>query len=600
MLAMLAATVAPSGEAADPLATAPGSSGPNVVVILTDDQGWGDLSLHGNHNLRTPRLDALAESGAEFEHFFVSPVCAPTRAEFLTGRYHPRCGVRGVTQGAERMNLDEVTIADRFRAAGYATAAVGKWHNGMQYPYHPCGRGFESFYGFCSGHWGDYFSPPLEHNGQPVRGNGYLTDDFTNHAIQFVHEHAAEPFFLYVAYNTPHSPMQVPDKWYYPLAKSKLPQRHRDPKLEDEAHTRAALAMCENIDWNVGRLLDQLDALNLAEQTIVLFFCDNGPNGYRFNGGMKGHKGSTDEGGVRSPLFIRWPGRIPPGTRIEPITAAIDLAPTLIELAGLETPASGERPAGATAAAHVPFDGQSLVPLLQDPAANWPQRKLFSHWGGRVSVRTDKYRLDHEGQLFDMQRDPGQRRNVAQAHPQIAADLMSAVAQWKGTMLPLIATDDRPLTLGSAQFAFTELPARDATARGSIRRSNRHANCSYFTHWTSLDDSIQWDVDVRLAGTYLVDLQYACRDEDVPVVLRISCGEQSLDARIDASHDPPLRGHENDRVKRVESYVKDFATHSLGTLRLPAGRRPVVLQAVEMTGGRAVEVRGLRWTRVGN
>ena len=164
------------------------ASKPNVIVFLSDDQGWGDLSIHGNTNLSTPNIDSLAKDGALFERFFVCPVCSPTRAEFLTGRYHARGGVRGVSTGQERLDLDEKTIAQTFKAAGYATAAFGKWHNGLQSPYHPNDRGFDEYYGFCSGHWGDYFSPPLEHNGQFVRGNGFTADDFTDHAISFIEQ----------------------------------------------------------------------------------------------------------------------------------------------------------------------------------------------------------------------------------------------------------------------------------------------------------------------------------------------------------------------------------------------------------------------------
>ncbi len=159
---------------------------PNIVIFLADDQGWGDLSATGNQNIRTPNIDSLARDGATFDRFFVCPVCAPTRAEFLTGRYHLRGGVRGVSTGQERLNLDEKTLADAFKAAGYATAAFGKWHNGSQWPYHPNARGFDEYYGFTSGHWGEYFEAPLEHNGQPVRGHGYVADDFTDHALAFI------------------------------------------------------------------------------------------------------------------------------------------------------------------------------------------------------------------------------------------------------------------------------------------------------------------------------------------------------------------------------------------------------------------------------
>jgi arylsulfatase A-like enzyme len=169
---------------------------PNVIVILTDDQGWGDLSINGNTNLSTPNIDSLGRQGAKFDRFYVCPVCSPTRAEFLTGRYHPRGGVHDTSRGGERLNLGERTIAEVFKAAGYQTAAFGKWHNGTQYPYHPNARGFGEYYGFCSGHWGDYFSPPLEHNGKLVTGKGFLIDDFTDHAIRFVEQNKEQPFFL--------------------------------------------------------------------------------------------------------------------------------------------------------------------------------------------------------------------------------------------------------------------------------------------------------------------------------------------------------------------------------------------------------------------
>lgn len=191
---------------------------PNVVVILTDDQGWGDLSINGNTNLSTPNIDSLAKAGAQFERFFVCPVCSPTRAEFLTGRYHPRSGVFSTSTGGERMSLSEKTIADTFQAGGYATAAFGKWHNGSQWPYHPNARGFDEYYGFPSGHWGDYFDPPLEHNGQFVKGKGFLIDDLTDHAMQFIEQHQARPFFCYVPLNTPHFPAQVPDRFYAKFA----------------------------------------------------------------------------------------------------------------------------------------------------------------------------------------------------------------------------------------------------------------------------------------------------------------------------------------------------------------------------------------------
>src|SRR5512136_1756103 len=206
---------------------------PNVVIVLADDQGWGDLSVNGNANLATPRIDSLAKDGALFERFYVCPVCSPTRAEFLTGRYHPRGGVHGVSTGGERLNLDEKTIADTFKSAGYATGAFGKWHNGSQYPYHPNARGFDEYYGFTSGHWGTYFDPPLDHNGTPTRGKGYIIDDLTDHAIEFIEQNNTRPFFCYVPFNTPHSPMQVPDRFWRKFASGEIKLRARNPRQED-------------------------------------------------------------------------------------------------------------------------------------------------------------------------------------------------------------------------------------------------------------------------------------------------------------------------------------------------------------------------------
>src|SRR5690349_19662392 len=336
------------------------STKPNIVIILTDDQGWGDLSIHGNTNLQTPNIDRLAKGGARFNNFFVCPVCSPTRAEFLTGRYHPRGGVWSTSTGGERLNLDERTIADVFKAAGYATGCFGKWHNGTQYPYHPNGRGFAEYYGFTSGHWGEYFDPPLDHNGRPVRGRGYITDDLTDRALAFLGKNAAagKPFFCYLAYNTPHSPMQVPDRYWRRFEKATL--KLTGDKTEDVGHTRAALAMCENIDDNVGRIFSFLRKDKLDQSTIVVYFSDNGPNGPRWNGGMKGRKGSTDEGGVRSPFLIRWPGHVMAGARIPQIAGAIDLLPTLADLAGVSV------------TSRKPLDGVSLKPLLLGKAKDWP------------------------------------------------------------------------------------------------------------------------------------------------------------------------------------------------------------------------------------
>jgi arylsulfatase A-like enzyme len=538
---------------------------PNVVIILADDQGWGDLSVNGNTNLRTPSIDSLAHGGARFDRFFVSPVCSPTRAEFLTGRYHPRGGVWSTSTGGERLDLDEKTIADTFKAAGYATAAFGKWH-----------------YGFPSGHWGDYFSPPLEHNGQAVRGNGYLTDDFTDHALAFIDQHRDRPFFCYLPFNTPHSPMQVPDRFFERFKDAELKLRYAGPQKEDLAMTRAALAMCENIDGNVGRVLARLDERKLAEKTIVLYFSDNGPNSWRWNGGMKGRKGSTDEGGVRSPLLVRWPGKIRPGTVVAPIAAAIDLLPTLAETAGIPV------------VSRKPLDGKSLAPLLLGTAKDWPERMIFSHWNGNVSVRTQRHRLDAAGKLHDMMADPGQERDLAADQPEIAGRLTEAVARWKREVLAELKKEERPFPVGYKEFPITRLPARDGVPHGNVRRSAMAPNCSFFTNWTTVDDRITWDIEVATAGRYEAVIHYTCAAANVGAVVEMSFNGSKVEANVTEPHDPPLQGAEHDRVPRVgESYVKDFRPLRLGVAELTPGRGLLTLRAVRIPGKGVIDVRSV-------
>jgi len=563
---------------------APPAKRPNIVAILADDQGWGDLSIHGNTNLATPNVDSLGRDGARFDHFYVCAVCAPTRAEFLTGRYHPRGGVRGVQTGDERLNLDETTIPETFKAAGYSTGIFGKWHNGSQPPYHPNSRGFDEFYGFTSGHWGQYFNPELDHNGTLVRGQGYITDDLTNHALDFIGKNRTQPFFCYLPYNTPHSPMEVPDRFFEKFANFNLKMLATNPRQESLPMTRAALAMCENIDWNVGRVLARLDELGLRDNTIVFYFSDNGPNSWRWNAGMKGRKGSVDEGGLRAPLVVRWPGHIRAGLRIDRIAGAIDLLPTLADMAGIP-PRSRK-----------PLDGKSLKPLLEGQSRGWPDRMIFTLQRRRVSVRTQQYRLDPDGMLFDISADPGQQRDISAEQPQVTARLKKAVEDWSNEVLPNVGPDQRPLPVGYS--AVTRLPADDGVSSGGIQRSSKWPNCSFFTDWKSVDDRITWDVEVAEAGRYTAEIYYACRSQDVGAAVNLSFRGAEVSAKITEAHDPPLVGATSDRVPRDESYAKEFKPFRLGTINLSKGRGPLILRATEIPGERVADLRYVVLARI--
>lgn len=575
---------------------------PNVLVILTDDQGWGDLSLHGNPNLSTPNIDSLARDGAQLKNFYVCAVCSPTRAEFLTGRYHTRMGVFSTSSGGERFDLKERTIGDVFKTAGYRTAAFGKWHSGMQPPYHPNARGFDEFYGFCSGHWGNYFSPMLEHNGRVVQGKGFLVDDLTNHAIDFMEQDNANPFFVYLPLNTPHSPMQVPDNDWAPFAdKEIVPDPvERNARREKVEHTRAALALCENIDDNVGRLLARLRQSGLSENTIVVFFCDNGPNGSRFNGGLRGQKGSVNEGGLRSPCLIRWPGKIDAGLELAGICGAIDLMPTLANLAGI--------PIGETAG---PLDGVSVADRLRfadsrgEPLSN---RTIMTAWNGRLSARSQQFRYHPDGTLYDIGNDRGEQTDVSALHPEATLELEKKLQDFVTKTRPLKSNHpsiDR-FPVGHPDFEWTQLPARDATHSLGIQRSNKFPNSSYMTGWTNTEDFIDWSVDVLAAGTFDVELRYACPESAVGTTIQLQWIDENrattvlAKATVTTASDTSVVGKQYDRSPRTEGYDKDWAAMTIGNITLPAGDGTLRMTAPRIQGEQGIEMRLILLQRLEN
>jgi arylsulfatase A-like enzyme len=558
---------------------------PNIVLIIADDQGWGDLSISGNSNLSTPNIDALAQNGVSFENFYVQPVCSPTRAEILCGRQFQRLGVYGTSAGGERLNLDETTIAEVFKKAGYQTAAYGKWHSGMQPPYHPNSRGFDDFYGFASGHWGNYFDPLIEHNGKLVKGKGFLADDLTNRALEFIIKNKEKPFLLYVPYNTPHSPMQVPDKYWNKFKDKVLTEKHRDTIIEDPNFTRAALAMVENIDDNVGRIINKLQELNLEENTIIVYLSDNGPNGWRWNAGMRGKKGSVDEGGVRSPLFISWKNTIPTSKNITQITSAIDILPTLAGLAGIE------------AKTQKPLDGLNTEPLIFEENPSWESRFIYNQWNDKTSVRSQEFRLDDENRLYHIPSDLGQTRDVAKDYPEVYTSHLNAKENWQKEV-PVASKSIRPFTLGHPKFITTQLPARDGIAHGGIKRSNKYPNCSFFTNWKNLGDSITWDVEVLSDGDYEVILYYTCTKKNVGSTILLELDSDSLSKKITEYHDTPLSGMENDRIPRIESYIKDFKPVSMGIMNLKKGKGLLTLRASEIIGEEVIDFRLLLFNKL--
>ena len=561
---------------------------PNVIVILADDAGYGDYSFVGNTNLSTPAIDSLARDGALLSQFFVQPVCSPTRAELLTGRYAPRSGVRGVSLGQERMDPAERTLANVFHDAGRATGCFGKWHNGTQWPYHPQARGFDTFYGFTEGHWNSYHDAPMEYDGRFVRGTGYIADDITSHAIDFVRrsQAAEKPFLCYLALNTPHSPMDVPDDEWNRFRDKPIGLRGPEGDGEDLPFTRAALAMMENLDANVGRMLAALNSLGIADDTILVFFSDNGPNSSRWCGGLRGRKGGTDDGGVRSICCVRWPGQIRPDTRIPQLAGAIDLLPTL---AGLASVALGPTQ---------PLDGIDLSPLLlgtaeaESVAQQAADRTIFASFGGKVSVRSQTHRLDADERLYDVTADPGQTRDLATVLPEEAARLRSIAAVWRRDVLnALPPPKEERFPVAAAGAPHTELPARDGVPHGGITRSSKAPNCSSFTNWKTTDDSITWTVDVLTAGSYDAELWYTCPEADAGSTIALACGPASTQATIQPGWNPPL-DTTHDRVPRKgEGFDKEFRPLALGRIELAAGFATLTLRATTIPGSSVADVR---------
>ncbi|MCG6927707.1 MAG: arylsulfatase, partial [Acidobacteria bacterium] len=431
------------------------TSRPNVILIVTDDQGYGDLGATGNPVIRTPHLDAMARRSAQMTTFYVSPVCAPTRASLMTGRYNYRTRAIDTFVGRAMMDPEEVTLAEILRDAGYRTGIFGKWHLGDSYPLRPIDQGFDEALVHRGGGIGQPSDPPggegkytdpiLFHNGQSVQTEGYCTDVCFRRALEWIEARhdAGESFFAYIATNAPHGPFDdVPENHLeeyrqIPLGNDRFPQDRGHPlPAEADLDVRARIfAMITNIDDNVGRLFQRLDALGLTDDTLVLFMVDNGPNRRRYVAGMRGMKSEVYEGGVRSPFFAHWPARLEAGHTSDRVAAHIDVLPTVLEATGVPAPQG------------LHLDGRSLLPLLEDREEDWPDRALTiqAHRGDvpvryhNFMIRTQHYKLLHasgfgpesfEGEpafeLYDMEADPLELQDIAAEKPEVVAELRAA------------------------------------------------------------------------------------------------------------------------------------------------------------------------------
>lgn len=420
---------------------------PNVIIILTDDQGYGDLGITGNPHVKTPVIDKFASESIRFNDFYVSPVCAPTRSSLMTGRYSLRTGVRDTYNGGATMASSEITIAEMLKAAGYKTGNFGKWHLGDNYPSRPNDQGFDESIIHLSGGMGQvgdfttwfqgdssYFNPVLWHNGKMEKYTGYCTDIFAEQAIQFIEKNRQTPFFCYLAFNAPHTPLQVPDKYYQQYKNidpssgfendNRTFQKMTEKNKED---ARKIYAMVSCIDDNIGKLLNKLDELKISENTLVIFMTDNGPQQTRYVAGMRGLKGSVFRGGVRVPFYLRFSEKYEGNKNIETTAAHIDILPTLAEICNAKLPTDRI------------IDGKSLVSLLNGKTVDWDDRSLFFYWTRRfpelynnIALQKNNYKLvgqtDYNAaiddfELFDIKQDPFEQKNIVNNNIDIAKSL---------------------------------------------------------------------------------------------------------------------------------------------------------------------------------
>lgn len=533
---------------------------PNVLFILTDDQGWGDVCINGNPQINTPAMDRLHNESVVMNRFFVSPLSAPTRASILTGRYHLRTGVSSVQSGLENMRPEETTLAELFKDAGYKTGCFGKWHNGTYYPYTPNGQGFDEFLGFCCGHWANYFDPMLQHNETVFRGKGYITEIFTDAALDFIEQNKNDQFFCYVPYNAPHSPFMLPDR-YFDKYKNVSAANQRDKDI-----IASIYGMVECVDDNIARLLSKLDELGIRDNTIVVFMTDNGPvHAERYNGGMRGIKGTVHEGGVRVPCFISWQGHLQHAIIDRP-AAHVDLLPTLMELCGITDYKTA-----------FPIDGVSLAKGISNDGSIPDDRKIFTHRRLNAmdpamgAVRGKDYRMaiypDNRVMMFDMKSDPSERNDIYDSLDNQHRDIYKSYMAWYKEASKGVALEIN-VPVGYDKAPQVRIPTPEGLMYGNLKCYG-YPNQNWVNHFTTRADSLACTLDVVNAGNYEIVLEYNHLTDNKLATAYVQCSGKTLKSHVEQF--VSVQTSPKPRVDVGEAPEKSWGHMSLGTLKLKKG-----------------------------
>ncbi len=549
-------------------AVAPAKERPNVILVITDDQGYGDVGAHGNTMIQTPNLDRIFKESVRLTNFHVDPTCSPTRSALMSGRYSTRTGVWHTIMGRSLMSGEEVTIAEVLESAGYATGCFGKWHLGDNHPCRPQDQGFDEVLMNGGGgvtqtpdHFGnDYFDDTYFRNGTPEQHDGYCTDVWFREALKFIQQNKDRPFFTYITTNAPHGPFLVAEKYSQPYVDKGVP-----------ATMAAFYGMITNIDENMGLLTAKLKQWGLEENTVLIFMTDNGtaagvarggrprkssgaaPATWRgFNAGMRGQKGSEYEGGHRVPFFVRWPaGGIGGGRDVDLITAHVDVLPTLADVCGAECPPG------------LSLDGLSLAPLLTGEAAAWPGRTLFVHsqrieypqkWR-KSAVMTDRWRLVNGKELYDISADPGQQNNVADSHSEVVAQLTKDYGVWWKS-LSAVFDDFVDISIGSDDENPARLTCHDWHT-GNVPWNQGHIRSGPFVNG-------DWAINVVAEGEYEFTLRRWPEEQPGPVeatLARLRIGEADVTQKTSADAESvTIKAQLSKGRARLQTWLTDEAT----------------------------------------
>ncbi len=549
---------------------------PNILFVMTDDQGYWDTGATGNPHIDTPNMDRLAAEGMQLRRYYAAPVCAPTRAGVMTGRYYLRTGLYNTRFGGDSLGKEEITVAECLRSVGYRTGLFGKWHLGKYPGYQPQERGFNEFFGHYHGHIERYqFPDQVYHNGRPAEARGYVSDLFTDAAIDFIQQSAQEgrePFFCALMFNAPHSP------WL--LDTSHVAQSKGDDLLAKylarglPIREARIYALIERVDQNLGRLLSRLATFGIADNTLVVFTSDNGGVSSFWNGGMRGRKASPYEGGVRAPCFVRWPKMIPTGQTVDAQTSHVDWLPTFCELAGAQVPADRT------------IDGKSLVSILTTGAADEHHPYVYHTWDRyfpnsdrRWSISDTRWKLvglfaanqqpdPAKWQLFDWRADPGEPRNVLDDQPEIAGHLRAEFARWFEDVTAGVDYSPIRIPVGSSTGGAVHIsPSWSVWEGDHIKYRFDGYDWDTIEGWRTAGERATWKLDVRQAGAYRVGLSYGCRPTDAGGVLSLRVGDAGLEHRV-----------------RPTATADQFEQFDAGVLHLPAGDVELVAEVASTTG----------------